>query len=545
MSQPVDVYVRPVTGEEVLTLARLVADLDGSSLEIVTAPRGLDHPVRAVLIWDATDPEGIAPGTVVLGVGVGAESPALVSLIETAGRAGASAVVIKSPASTEWVRAVAERVGVAVLGVPRDLGWDQVHLAVRTASAAGRVVARDTGEGPADDLFELANAAAATLGGAVEIDDPGLKLLGFSNLQGEVDELRRQSILRRVPPPEFLDWLRTTGALQRMRAAWEPIRLEPPGARPRMVVPIRAGADVLGFIWLSQGDDELGPTQAIYLADIARIASVQILRRRAVEDVDRRLRRESLRGALEGAGDSAMLAERLGVPAHTPFRLVGMQPRDGWAGDQVLPLLVEGLIGLRVAVLAQHSGVVTMGEGIYSVIPAEVVDEDTTCGLLEEIARQARRQLGIELVGGVGSVVELDGLVQGRREVDRVVRLIQASPKLTVATCDDVRPHAVLAELRELATANPQLLRGRIEVLRELDRTRNTDYIATVRAFFDAACDLTVAAKLLYVHRNTLRYRIQRIAELSGLDLSDPVERLVAELQLHLSSGGKPSTCSG
>lgn len=534
MSLPVDVYVRTAPGDEVLTLARFVADLDGGALEVLAAPCGLDHPVQAVLIWDATEPEAIEPGTVVLGVGVGAESPGLVSLIEAAGRAGASAVVIKSPGSTKWARAVAERVGVTVFGVRRDLGWDQVHLAVRTAIAAGRAAVLDGTDGPVGDLFELANAAAATLGGPVEIDDPGLSLLAFSNLHVEVDELRRQSILGRIPPPAFLDWLRTGGVLRRMRATWEPIRLEPPGARPRLVVPIRAGADVLGYIWLSQGEEELGPRQAIHLAEIARLASVQILRRRAVEDVDRRLCRESLRGALEGSGDSAIFAARLGVARHAAFRLVGLQPRDGWGGDQTLPLLVEGLVGLRIAVLAQHAAVVTTGDTIYSVVPADAIDADGTCALLDEISRQACRQLGVELIGGVGSAAELDGLVEARREIDRVLRLVQADPKLTVATCDDVRPHAVLAELRELAAANPQLLRGRIEILRDLDRTRNTDYIATMRAFFDAACDLTVAAKLLFVHRNTLRYRIQRIEELSGLDLSDPVERLVAELQLHL-----------
>jgi DNA-binding PucR family transcriptional regulator len=36
------------------------------------------------------------------------------------------------------------------------------------------------------------------------------------------------------------------------------------------------------------------------------------------------------------------------------------------------------------------------------------------------------------------------------------------------------------------------------------------------------------------VHPNTFRYRLRRLVEVSGIDLDDPVERLVAHLQLTL-----------
>lgn len=42
------------------------------------------------------------------------------------------------------------------------------------------------------------------------------------------------------------------------------------------------------------------------------------------------------------------------------------------------------------------------------------------------------------------------------------------------------------------------------------------------------------AAQRLFVHRNTMHYRLRKIQDLCGLDLADPDERLVAELQLRL-----------
>jgi DNA-binding PucR family transcriptional regulator len=41
----------------------------------------------------------------------------------------------------------------------------------------------------------------------------------------------------------------------------------------------------------------------------------------------------------------------------------------------------------------------------------------------------------------------------------------------------------------------------------------------------------------LHIHPNTVRYRLQRIIEVSGIRLDDPDERLVAMLHLRLAAG--------
>ncbi|MET0494884.1 MAG: helix-turn-helix domain-containing protein, partial [Actinoplanes sp.] len=42
------------------------------------------------------------------------------------------------------------------------------------------------------------------------------------------------------------------------------------------------------------------------------------------------------------------------------------------------------------------------------------------------------------------------------------------------------------------------------------------------------------AAQSSYVHPNTFRYRLRRLAEVGGIDLGDPDERFAAMLQLRL-----------
>ncbi|MET7903346.1 helix-turn-helix domain-containing protein [Streptomyces sp. NPDC005355] len=535
-----DSVVRTASAQpkDAISLEQLLAQLGSGFLEVVRAPAGLDRRVRTAVIWDVANPVHIGRDDIIFAVGVSGDSPGLVQLIEMAAKAEASAVVLKGLEQHEWARAVADRADVAVLVAPPDLAWEHLHAQVRAAVATGHAFRTDhEGTVSIGDLFALADAAAADLGGEVEIDDASMHVQAFSTRGGEIDELRRASILCRYPPQSFMEWLRGSGAMGKIRESLRPVRLDPPGQCPRLVSAIRAGIDVLGYIWVVQGTRPFAPDAEAALTEIARIAAAQIVRTKAVEDVDRRLRAQCLRGVLEGTGLASLLAARLGACDGERFRVLAFRPRGGWSGDRAERLFVHGLVALRAEMGERRGTAVAAGDHIYALIPDTSSGEAST-SLAQEIVTLTANQLDVRLVAGMSALIDsLDALPAARTQVDRIVRLLVSTDEPDIASPDELRPRAVLAEIRELAHERPQLLQGSIDVLRELDEKRNTNYIATLLAYFDAACDLTEAAKLLYVHRNTLRYRLQRIQQLSGLNLDDPVERLVAELQLRLSLG--------
>jgi DNA-binding PucR family transcriptional regulator len=80
----------------------------------------------------------------------------------------------------------------------------------------------------------------------------------------------------------------------------------------------------------------------------------------------------------------------------------------------------------------------------------------------------------------------------------------------------------------------PHLRSRPVEVLVAHDADHSTSYVQTLRCFLDTFGDIPAAAKLASVHTNTFRYRLRRLAEISGLDLADPQDRLLAELDLRL-----------
>ncbi len=66
------------------------------------------------------------------------------------------------------------------------------------------------------------------------------------------------------------------------------------------------------------------------------------------------------------------------------------------------------------------------------------------------------------------------------------------------------------------------------------DRSRTMDLVQTLGTFLDAGASIAAAAERLQIHRNTLAYRIARIIEVSGHDLSDPRVRFDLQFAIYL-----------
>ena len=71
-----------------------------------------------------------------------------------------------------------------------------------------------------------------------------------------------------------------------------------------------------------------------------------------------------------------------------------------------------------------------------------------------------------------------------------------------------------------------------VQPLVEHDRTRGSDLVKTLRTFFAAGANASEAADRLFLHRNSMTYRLERIGKLTGLDLKEPGQALALQLGL-------------
>jgi DNA-binding PucR family transcriptional regulator len=97
-----------------------------------------------------------------------------------------------------------------------------------------------------------------------------------------------------------------------------------------------------------------------------------------------------------------------------------------------------------------------------------------------------------------------------------------------------VHTESLLLERGDLAGLDAQVPTGPVGRLLDYDRAHGGMLTPTLQAWLDAFGDVIGAAAALRVHPNTFRYRMRRIAEVSGFDPDDADARFAAMLQLRL-----------
>ena len=527
-----------------MPLRQLLIAVGEPLVDVLAAPRGFDVGVRDVVIVDPEEDSGTRSGDLVLVIG--ARGRSAVRLVRAAARDGAAAVAVKVAGSQD-VRALRDTAidsGIAVLGVHPDVRWEQLESLARSAVDNARMTtSADVGDSPGD-LFSLAQTVASMTDGIVSIEDSANRVLAYSRSDDEVDELRRLSILGRQGPEPYLVMLRDWGVYQRLRSGEEVVRIdERPelGIRRRMAVGIHAGAQPLGTIWVQEGARPLAERSERALLGAARVAALQLIRQRAEVTAAPRFRENLLTGLLDGRADAESVAGNIGAYASKPGVVVAytLRAREHDRSELELQLAeITSLISVHSAAYRRSALVTTIGSRVYVLLP-DLPDQGaqaSVLGLTREIVAAAKKHKRCQVQAGVGSIVDtLDEVVTSRVEADRILDAMTQDLGAEIATIADVRSHVLVSEVLTVLHENERFRDPRLAALIAHDAEHGTELARSLLAYLEDFGDVRAASNRMHVHPNTLRYRVRRAGDVSGIDISDPSERLNAHLQLLLA----------
>lgn len=535
------------------TLGRALEDLGGTLLELVQGDPDRAPEIGGIVIHDPLDESPVLPaGAVVLAVGVrGTE--AIAALLAELGAKGAAALVVRSPVERGPVVADAvQDSGVALLGLTRGSTWAQLAALLRVLLGEG-----DVGSGEperlggllAGDLFALANAIAALLDAPVTIEDRSNRVLAFSGRQDEADPGRIATVLGLQVPEHYSRVLEERGVFRELFRSDRPVTMDPVvpdeedggAALPRAAIAVRAGAEILGSIWVvlrrPLGD------RAEILVEAAKLAALHMLRLRAGADVERRLRTELVTTALEGGSGGREALARLGM-AGQPLAVMAIGVLDPVAEGSDAPAglanelhRLRDAFALHLSAVHPRSSAAVLGSAIYGLVPLTRTADDGEEFALR-IAEDFLDRLGERsaAVIGIGPVArDIAGLAHARLAADRTLRVLRdGAPGRRAARLSDVHAAALLMELRDLVASRGDRPMGPVARLTSYDEANNAHLVETLRAWLEAFGDVNAAAAAVFVHPNTFRYRLRRLAEVGQLDLGDPEARFAAHLHLRM-----------
>jgi DNA-binding PucR family transcriptional regulator len=514
-------------------------------------PEGAED-VGGVVIHDPVDAPVLPRGALVLGVGV-ETAEEVVALLDALGTAHAAALVVRAPVPlTPEVRRAADAADVVLLGLSRGAPWAHLAAMVRSLLAEGDVGVTEReslGGLPSGDLFAVANAIAALLDAPITIEDRSSRVLAFSGRQDEADASRVETILGRQVPERYARILNERGVFRDLHRSDQPVFISPVAegndafSVPRVAIAVRAGDEVLGSIWAAVREP-LSEERTIALRDSAKLVALHLLRVRAGADVQRRLRADLLSSALEGGVGARAALDRLGLAGH-PLMVLGvavsgleadLSTAEGDALTHERERLSDAF-ALHLSAAHPRAAAALVSGVTYGLVPVTgPVREGEERAV--RIAHDFLDRVGDRFrpVVGIGPVAEdLAGLTHARISVDRALRVLHAgSGGRRVARLDDIQVESLMLELRDLAAARGDRPTGALARLIDYDRRHHSSLVETLRAWLQAFGDVTAASEALYVHPNTFRYRLRRVAEVGEIDLSDPEQRFVAMLQLRV-----------
>ncbi|MYT30158.1 MULTISPECIES: PucR family transcriptional regulator [unclassified Streptomyces] len=298
------------------------------------------------------------------------------------------------------------------------------------------------------------------------------------------------------------------------------------------------------------------------LHGVTQLIAVERDRREAARTVRRRLAQEVLELVQTGA-PPAEIAARLRVAAPVLLPGLGAAPhwqivvaRVEWEGGDVpggpvaQSLLEEVLIdpGTFGPEPSDRIAVAHTGDEAVALVPLPAVPEDSadtaaTDGLhADRLLRAVQEPLARGLaddgrltIGVSASVHSAEGLRGALEEARHARRVAAARPgRVCAAGHEELASHVLLLpfvpdDVRRAFTARL------LDPLRDYDRRHRAELIPTLEAFLDCDGSWTRCATRLHLHVNTLRYRVGRIEQLTGRDLSRLEDKLDFFLALRMS----------
>jgi purine catabolism regulator len=517
-----------------LTLGDLLRELD---LRLVAGAAGADHAVRWVHISELRDPTPfLSGGELLLTTGMQLAEPdqqrEYVARLARHGLAGVGlGTGFAHDALPEAMVAAAEEHGFALFEVPYEVPFIAVtekafthlvneHYAVLQRALAAherleRIVLSEHG------LDGVAAALSALVGGpAIVFDARGETLAAHAAGELEpavVEELatelreRAQRGARRGYAPG--------GALQG-RALALPVARTPPGTG--------SGEGALPQAWLVAAKDggPLSELDRLTLHQAVTIVALELLRRRVADDTERRLAGDVLSAMVSGELEGAELARRL-----EPF---GLGERSGalvLTPPRTLRAAAEDALARALADHAPAGLAAGTGRFSCALLPGGRGGDEELFALAERIRARVAADIGAPLDAGAGRAVAAGELRRSFHEARCALEAIGLGSDVdgvaagSLATYRDLGSFQLLLSLQD-DEALRLFCDSILAPIEDGEGAYGGELMRSLEAFIECNGQWERAARQLYCHRHTLRYRIRRVEELTGRSLDSARDRI-------------------
>jgi DNA-binding PucR family transcriptional regulator len=320
----------------------------------------------------------------------------------------------------------------------------------------------------------------------------------------------------------------------------------PPGdGADGVVVPVVLDEEVAGHLWALQPRAPFGPPQRQALTRAAAVVALALLKERTAQEVEWRLSRDFFDDLFDAEGQSAdalhARARQLGADLSRRHTVLAIRRDPAEESTGALQDDREAYAQRSLLSLVQRTGGNWGGATLTATRSDHVVvlwdDAEPNRSALE-FAEHLRREIQAYASGWTATISvgpscsDIQEYGDAYRLTCGVLDLVQQSDRRDrIVSLDSIGAYRLLLQVKrpqELECFAESML-GSVHFY---DGKHQTQLGATLRSYMANRCNVSVTAKVLHVHPNTVAYRLRRVEELLGIDLSDPQAMLHLQLAL-------------
>jgi sugar diacid utilization regulator len=353
----------------------------------------------------------------------------------------------------------------------------------------------------------------ASSGGEDAITRALHRLTGFPALvEDRFGRLRSWTGPSRPDPYPEPDPVRQDEMLHAVARQAGPVRI-----KDRLITLVRPHGEILGVLALVDARDEADEHTVLALEHAATSLAPGLTHLRNLAEVELRLHRELVDDLLAGTDEGSAYArsEAVGHDLHRSHYIVVVQWPNRTADDSFAQTVgrAASAVGMRSLLTRRSDHVVLVAD-----------DRPHARALYEALARETGTRSGT--IGVSAPCDSLDDIPHHYEEAQRAMEVRRHSRERYGTTFfDELGLYRILGpgnDYRELETFVQEWLGQLIDY----DSRHHTAMVETLSRYFDCGGNYDETAESLAIHRSTLRYRLQRIRDISGNDLANVEDRL-------------------
>ncbi|WP_347861398.1 helix-turn-helix domain-containing protein [Salimicrobium sp. PL1-032A] len=380
-----------------------------------------------------------------------------------------------------------------------------------------------------EDIHKATEIISMKMNKPVIIENKNFELVSYSSSIEDFDQTQQKTILSKKCPVFIIDRLKKEGFVQRLERVSEPIRVHPIeelGFERRVVIAAKHMGQTLGYIWVQESQELTKEEDFDFLKDIASYIGKMIydLHKKTNEKDNRK--DEVLWKLLnhEFSTESQLQQEAALVKLNLPTR------------SSVLAFSVtEGRYRYMLDYLEQMVRKYKQEYRMYFVkseyqliLLVEAEREGEALPKARDFIDRVKKEVGEDdfyyFLIGLGK--EYNSLSKVRKsfleatEVIEIANFISPRPEVMPREFAKLGTYRYLAALYEKNSSDDYYSEDLLKLMKN-DQDKQTELLHTLEMYLANNTKGKQTASELFIHPNTLNYRIKQIQELTSIDFQD------------------------